>query len=74
MELSEKAIESVSKIFKKKLNDISDEQKRQIVDYLVDKVFVFTNTKGSLEINVIFRFNPDIGDSDATGVKPSSAH
>lgn len=72
LELSQSAIESMSDTFKGKLENISEDDKRMIVNLLVDKVLVFYDEKGVNEVEVIFKFNVDNDDNDNQDIEPKS--
>lgn len=73
IELSKDAINKVSDNFKWNIGNLSEEQKRRIVDILVEKVLVYYDDDWVREVEVVFRFNVDIDISEDKDLEPTSA-
>lgn len=69
IEFSREIINKASEDYLSKINDMTDDQKRMLVDILVDRVQVSEDSNWNMVIDVIFRFNANITDSDNSDIE-----
>jgi len=73
LELTEGIIHQVSKNYLKNIDNLSLDQKMRIIELLVNRVDVTVNKHNDMEVEVIFRFAPDMDNQDGSKDEPSKS-
>ena len=73
LELIKESIDDISSNFYWKLNDLTLDQKRRLVNILVDKILVYYNDESITEVEVIFKFNVDVDKNNDTNIEPKDS-
>ena len=70
IELTEDIVSKTALVYMQNIDSLNINQKIRIIETLVEVVHVTMNNEGDIEVDVIFRFDPNKSDNDDSGVEP----